>query len=288
MARQALRSLLFVPGDRPDRFEKALSMDADAVVVEWEDGVRPENKVVARQNTLEFLQQDFGVTASVVRVNSLDSEFAEADLAAVRHWPRLPDFLMMPKVESPKDATHWERVFDKHADANATSALIALVETPLGIHRLWDIAHSSRRLAALSFGPVDLSTALGANPSWESLLLARTSVVMAAAGASMMALDGPCLQLDDDESVRAESRRARELGFNGKLVVHPSQLEAVNEVFTPSADELSHALRLLDIAATQGEGAFRVDGRMVDRPVLERARRVVRLQEQIDAKSTPS
>ena len=277
-----LRSLLFVPGDRPDRFDKAIASSADAIVVELEDGVRAANKESARRNARALFEgTDFLGLASVVRVNGADSEHSAADLAALREWPRLPDFLRIPKVESPEHLDRWNRLADEREQA---VGLIALVETPKGVHSLWDIAQSGRRLAALSFGPVDLSTALGAKIGWDSMLLARSSLVMAAAGASLLAIDGPSLRLDDPAAVGAEASRARELGFCGKLVVHPNQLAPVNEAFTPSEDELSSARRLVELAEDHGDGAIRVNGRMVDRPVLERARRVLALAARIAAR----
>jgi len=266
------RSLLFVPGTRPDRFAKALASGADSVCLDLEDGVATGDKERAREEVAGFLAarasggDDPASPELLVRVNGPASDEGRRDVEALVAGP-LPDGVMVPKADAPD-------VLEALGRALAGLPLLPLVETPLALHRAEDIARVPG-VAALLFGGMDLAAELGARFAWEPLLHARSRMVLAAALGGVGALDVPFPDLADEAGLREEALRVAGLGFVGKLAVHPAQVPHLNRAFTPSGDELERALRIVEVAASATEGVFVVDGRMVDRPVVESARRTV-------------
>lgn len=259
------RSLLFVPGDRPDRFEKAASSDTDLVVCDLEDAVSPRSKGTAREEVARWLRE---AGTGAVRVNAVGTSWYAEDCAALEGLPGLVS-VMVPKAEDPASLSELA--------ARLGIPLIALVETALGLHHAHDLA-AVPGVARLAFGSVDFSLDVGCAEDDVALLHARSSLVVAsrAAGAAQP-VDGVTLALDDAEAAGVDAARARRLGFAGKLCVHPRQVAAVNAAFSPSPEEVERARR---VVAAAGEGAAsRVDGQMVDVPVLERSRRTLRQAE---------
>lgn len=257
----SVRSLLFVPGDRPERFEKALHSGADEIVLDLEDAVAPEAKAVARESVHRWLSKR---AQTVVRVNGADTGWYADDVAMLAEHACS---VMVPKSHS---AEHLRAVA---ADLHEDSCVIALVETAAGILAAREIA-AADAVARAAFGSVDLGTELGVDPEdHESLRHARSSLVLASAAANRPApLDGVTTALDDDRKLIDDADRAARMGFGGKLCIHPRQVETVNKRFTPSVEEVAWARAVLD--AVDGRGVAVVDGRMVDKPVVERARRV--------------
>ena len=260
------RSLLFVPGDRPDRFEKAARSGADLVVCDLEDAVSPGSKDAAREEVARWLRE--GGTAAV-RVNALGTPWYAADCAALAGLAGLAA-VMVPKAED-------SRALGELAARPGAVPLIALVETALGLHHALNLA-AVPGVARLAFGAVDFALDTGCAEDDLALLHARSSLVVASRAAGVaQPVDGVTLALDDPEAVRVDAARARRLGFAGKLCVHPGQVAAVNAAFSPSPEEVDRARR---VVAAAGDGAAsRVDGEMVDVPVLERSRRVLRQAE---------
>ena len=275
----ALRSILFVPGDRPERYEKALAAGADAVCIDLEDAVAPECKGEARDAAARFLterraaptqhQRPESSTAApvIVRVNDRNSREGERDAAALAGCPP-PDGFMIPKVRTAADVQGAARQLPK-------AALLPLIETAQGLEHAGDITVASANVAALVFGGFDLAIELGAEPVWEALLHARSRVVHAAALGGVPAVDMPSRDLSEVSGLREEATRARRLGFGGKVAIHPAQIPVIHEVFTPSADEVRRARGILQADRAAGGSAVALAGRMVDRPVVEAARRIL-------------
>ncbi|BCO81759.1 citryl-CoA lyase [Mycobacterium paraintracellulare] len=254
------RSLLFVPGDRPDRFAKAAASGADAVVLDLEDAVAPEAKGNARDAVAEWLAA--GAT-SVVRINGTGTDWHDEDLAMVA---RRECGVMVPKARS---AAHLAEI---SGQLPTDTPLIALIETAPGVLAAAEIC-AADAVARAAFGSVDLGAELGIDPDdHDCLQYARSALVMGSAAAGRAApLDGVTTAVHNDGAVSADAARAVRLGFGGKLCIHPRQVGIVNSRFSPSADELAWARRV--VAAAADGGVRTVDGRMVDKPVIDRAAR---------------
>jgi citrate lyase subunit beta / citryl-CoA lyase len=266
---EAARTLLFVPGSRPDRFGKAAASAADLVVMDLEDAVADADKEAARADVAEWLAGDGAGVGAAVRVNAIGSQHHEADVTAVLGLPGLRA-VVVPMAEDPAAlATLGERL-------GPDVAVVALVETALGVHRAHDRAAAAgvRRLA---FGHLDLAADLGSATDETAMLMARSTLVLASRVAGLPGpVDGTTTTLDDPGAAAADARRARALGFTGKLCIHPNQVVPVGLAFRPTDDELAWARRVLQAAAAGG--VARVDGQMVDAPVILRARNLVALQ----------
>ncbi|MDE2982347.1 MAG: CoA ester lyase [Gemmatimonadota bacterium] len=274
------RSLLFVPGDRPDRCDKAMVAGADAVCVDLEDAVGPAAKAGARDSVAAFLAKWAGPAATgadpgqgrappvIVRVNDPDSEEGQRDAAALTGAPR-PDGFMIPKVTDAREIRSAQQLLGDNIP------LLPIIETAAGLENAVHIGAASPAVAALMFGGFDLSAELGAEPKWEPLLYARSRVVHAAAMSGLDTIDMPSRDFRDLTRLRDEAEKAGRLGFTGKVAIHPAQIPVIHDVFTPSPEEVEQARRIVEADRAAGGGAVSLDGRMVDRPVVEAARRVL-------------
>ena len=267
------RSMLFVSGEVPERFDKALAAGADLVCLDLEDAVRPELKRTARERVFAWAAAHRGAPIGV-RLNLLRSPRGLDDVAALSASELVFDFLLLPKVEHPEDLSlihAW--VGDRF------ERLVALVETPLGIENVAPIAaavgRGAPKLHALMLGGADLSVELGCEFGWDGLLHARARLVNAARASGLQAWDVPHLDVGDVEGLRAETRRAAALGFGCKTAIHPRQVPVIHEAFAPAAADLAWARDLLASPGASEGGAFLFQGRMVDAPVLAKARRLV-------------
>ena len=268
----ACRSILFVPGDRPDRYEKALAAGADAVCIDLEDAVPSARKAQARGEVVEFLGRWGGGdshrrTRLIVRINDLGSEVGWGDLHAIADGPR-PDGVMVPMVR----ATVEVGVVAERTEEEV--AVLPLIETARGLEHAVEIG-AVEAVAGLVFGGFDLALELGAEPEWEPLLYARSRVVHAAAVSGLPAYDMPSRDYRDMRELREEAGRGRALGFAGKTAIHPAQIRVIHEVFTPSREEVERARAIVEADRGADGGAVGMGGRMVDRPVVEAARRVL-------------
>ncbi|WP_181765180.1 HpcH/HpaI aldolase/citrate lyase family protein [Streptomyces albidus (ex Kaewkla and Franco 2022)] len=284
------RALLFVPGDRPDRIAKALATSADAVAVDFEDAVGDAEKASARAATADAFSglPDAPRPAVYVRINDLDTSEAEEDLAAVASMltaTRLAG-LIVPKAESSKEIGLLQGVLTTAERAAriepGSLALIPIIETARGVLEAAATAAASPRVRTLLFGTLDLAGELGVEPTVEGreLLHARSQVVLAARAAGLAGpLDGPYPALDDEAGLIRSSTAARELGYTGRVVLHPAQVGPVQRLFAPTDSELVRAREVLaayEEAQKQGVGALRLpDGTFVDRPVVNRAAALV-------------
>lgn len=257
------RSYLFVPGDRPDRFDKAHQSGADAVILDLEDSVSGPHKQAARDAVWQALDPD---QPSLVRVNAMATEWFEADFEAVMRPGLLG--IVLPKAENP--ATIAELVGRAQG-----AALVLLVETALGV---WNVRRMAdvKGVTRLAFGAIDFQIDARVEGDREALIYARSRIVLASRVAGLPApIDGVTVALADPRRLGADVEYARRLGFGAKLCVHPAQVDPVNRGFGPSAAEVTWAERVVDAAATAETAAFQLDGELVDIPVIERARRIL-------------
>ena len=277
-----IRSLLFVPGTRQDRFAKAMHAGADAVAFDLEDSVEAGQKEKARGLIAEFLSTPPASAAlRLVRFNPVPTAFGEADLAFFKDVEGV-DGILLPKVETPGMLETVARVFAARVPSRPIPPLLPLLESPRAILRAADIASADAPIAALLFGAEDLTArlAIARTVDGEELLVARSQIALAAAAAGAEAIDAVFTNLDDLDALRRDGERARALGFRGKMAVHPRQVPVINDVFTPSPAEVDRARRVVeayDAALAAGEGVTRMGNQMVELPVVERARRMLAL-----------
>ena len=257
---------LFVPGDREDRFDRAAGSGADEVILDLEDAVPPEHKDSARESVASWLD---GLGTGWVRINGAGTGWQGRDLAAVRDCVGLRG-VVVAKAEDPDGLTAVREQLPSGA------GVVALVESALGIDQATAMARSGAA-DRLAFGSIDFAVDIGADETDESLLLARSSLVMASRlGALPPPLDGVTVSATDATEAHEAASRARSLGFGGKLCIHPRQIGPVTEGFQPTEAQLVWATRVLETAVDQeGVGAFTMDGQMIDRPVLARAHSIV-------------
>ena len=268
----AFRSILFVPGDRPDRYEKALAAGADAVCIDLEDAVAEAGKAEAREAVMEFLQGSGSGdpprrTCLLVRINDPATGLGQDDLEAIADGPR-PDALMVPMVRSAAE------VAAAVGKTGVGLPVLPLIETAGGLDRAVGIG-AVTGVEGLVFGGFDLALELGADPVWEPLLYGRSRVVHAAAMNRVPAYDMPSRDFREMSVLREEARRTRSLGFAGKTAIHPAQIPVIHEVYAPSREEVERALAIVEADRGAEGGAVGVAGCMVDRPVVEAARRVL-------------
>jgi citrate lyase beta subunit len=268
-----LRSLLFVPGSRPERVAKALASGADAVCIDLEDAVAAAEKAEARKVAAGFLGETGG-PARVVRINRLGSAEGLRDLLAILAALPAEGIVFLPKVESAGEVALVDSLL---AEAGLALGIGILIETTEGLEHAAEIAIASPRIAFLMFGGADLAGELGTAIADAPLLYGRSRVVAAAVRAGVQVLDMPALDFRDAEAVGKESARARALGFTGKAAIHPGNVAAVNAAFMPSAEEVAAAGRVVAAAKASSAGVVVVDGKMVDRPVVRAAERVIAL-----------
>ena len=279
------RSVLYVPASNARALEKARTLPADAVVLDLEDGVAPDAKPAARAAAVAAVA-GLAPREVVIRVNHASTPWGPADLeAAARSGAHA---VLLPKVESPAEVREAEAALAR-AGAPATLALWALLETPRGILAADAIAGASQRLACLVAGTTDLTAALSARhvAGRAPVLVGLSLIVLAARAHGLAALDGVSLALDDAAGFEAECAQGRDLGFDGKTLVHPRTLEAANRVFAPGAAEVERARRVLAAhaeAVAAGRGVAVLDGRLVEALHAEEARRLVALAEAITAR----
>jgi citrate lyase beta subunit len=279
-----LKSLLFMPGDDIRKIEKGATIGADAVVMDLEDGVALNRKQVARETTRRALTGvAFGRTARLVRLNAITSGLLDDDLAQTIEGQ--PDGYVLPKVESAETIRRVSNQLENSERARGWLVggigLWAVIETARGVMKLDEIASSDARLVALALGSEDFAGDIGATRTregWE-IFYARSAVITAAAAYNLQAIDTVFVDLNDLDGLRAEAQFALQLGYTGKLAIHPKQVAVINEVFTPSAAEVARAqqlMRVFEEQQRQGTGAFAFEGQMVDMPMVRAAQKVLR------------
>ena len=260
------RSLLFVPGNRRDRFEKAIAAGADAVCIDLEDAVAHSDKAMGRQAVVDFLA-GAGLQGLGFRINGLDSPYWRDDCAALQGAPAA--FAMIPKVDSAEQVAAVRSTFGV-----AAPGLWPIIESVRGLRAVWDIA-ASPGVEGLLFGAYDLSADIGCEPTWDSLLYARGRTVAAAAHARVDLLEAPWLDVRDDAGLRQAAKAAKAMGFTGASCIHPRQVGPVREVFSPTEEEVRQARRVIDAFDAADQGVVLLDGKLIELPVVRAARNVL-------------
>jgi citrate lyase subunit beta-like protein len=276
------RALLYMPGDDWKKIAKSVTLGVDCICMDMEDGVAVNRKAEARATIAKALQElDFGKSEKLARINSVGSGWEKDDIAAV--LPYRPDGIVIPKIES-LDQIQWGSEIIEMAELkygwpiNSIRMLVG-VETAKGILNLREIA-SHPRLDGIIFGGEDFAASVGAIRSRDAteLLYARQAVIVACAAFDIQAIDIVTIDFKDIESLRAESEFGAPLGYAGKQVIHPAQVDPVQTAFTPSDVAIAHAKQIVESfepSQKEGKGAFALDGKMIDMPLVKNAQKVL-------------
>ena len=275
------RSFIFTPGLNPDMFPKAIASGADMVCIELEDGIAIKDKDEARKNTIEALKTlevKSGVEL-VVRVNCQRTKFGLLDLEAFISSNLKVKAIMLPKV---KTSDEIKFIDDLLTDCNLDTDLHVIMETNEALQNIYDIAHSSKRIVALYFGGVDMAAELRVPNSYENLLYARSKLVHAGASVGIDVIDVPYLDLEDMDGMKKEAELVRDLGFTGKGSIHPKQINILNEIFTPSKEEISKAKKIVDQFNESNTGLVVIDGKLIEKPVLREMQRKILIADKIN------
>lgn len=279
------RNMLFLPGNNPNMLINANCLGADAVIFDLEDAVSPAEKDAARllvRNTIRYM--DFSGCETIVRINSADTEYWREDLETI--LPEKPDLILVPKVSVPEDVLKVEEYMslleEKHDIEKGTIGIMPLIETALGVENSFYIASCSKRVKALLLGAEDLTADLQCKRTREGreIEYSRTRLVVAARAAGIDVYDTPFTDVNDDEGIEADAALAKSLGFDGKASISPRHLDVINAVFSPSLEDIDYAYQVMDaikLAKEQGKGAIALRGKMIDAPIVARAKRTLEM-----------
>jgi (S)-citramalyl-CoA lyase len=275
------RSFIFTPGLNPEMFPKALASGADMVCIELEDGIAIKDKDEARKNTINALKnlKINNDVELVVRVNCQRTKPGLLDLEAFISSKLNVKALMLPKVKTPDEITF---IDDLLTDCNMDTDLHVIMETNEALENIYDIAHASKRIVALYFGGVDMAAELRVPNSYENLIYARSKLVHAGASVGIDVIDVPYLDLEDMDGMKKEAELVRNLGFTGKGSIHPKQINILNEVFTPSKEEIIKAKRIIDQFNASDTGLVVIDGKLIEKPVLREMKRRILVADKIN------
>ena len=277
------RSMLFLPGNNPNMLINGSCLGADAVIFDLEDAVAPAEKDAARilvRNTMRYM--DFHGCEMIVRINSVDTPYWKRDMDAV--VPQKPGMLLLPKTGCAADIlqadAYLTELEEKLGFAPNTVGLMALIETAMGVENAFAIATAAKRVRALFLGAEDLTADLQCKRTKEGreIEYARTRLVVAARAAGIAVYDTPFTDVNDDEGIWTDAHYAKSLGFNGKASISPRHVEAINSVFSPTMKEIEYAYEVMDaieLAKQQGKGAIALHGKMIDAPIVARARQTI-------------
>jgi citrate lyase subunit beta-like protein len=276
------RALLYMPGDNWKMITKSVTLGVDSICMDMEDGTAINKKGEARTTIAKALQElDFGTSEKLARINSVGSGWEKDDIEAV--LPHHPDGIVIPKVESFEQVEWASRIIEdaelKHGWKLNSIRILIGVETAKGILNLKEIA-AHPRLDAIIFGGEDFAASIGAVRTKDAieLLYARQAVIVACAAYDLQALDIVTIDYKNLEALKVESEFGARLGFSGKQVIHPNQVPVVQEAFTPSAEAIAYARRIVETFETsqkEGKGAYALDGKMIDMPLLKNAQKVL-------------
>ena len=272
-----------MPGDDRRKIEKATTLGVDSICMDMEDGVAMNRKAEARAVIAQAMKElDFGTSERCIRINSIGSGMEKYDLAAA--LTANPDSIVVPKIETAEQVKWVSDHIETHELAShkdiGTVRLLVGVETAKGILNLKEIAEADKRLEAIIFGGEDYAASVGAVRTKEAieLLYARQATVTACAANDLQAIDIVFIDFKDPEGLRVEADQAAGFGFSGKQIIHPNQVPVVQEAFTPSDSAIEYAKRILESfesSQKEGKGAYALDGRMIDMPLLKNAQKVL-------------
>ena len=280
---QSRRALLYMPGDDRRKIEKATTLGVDSICMDMEDGVAANKKAEARAVIAQAMKElDFGMSERCIRINSIGSGLEKRDLLAA--LATNPDSIVVPKIET-ADQVKWisEHIESYELSGNLNIGAIRLlvgVETAKGILNLKEIAEADKRLEAIIFGAEDYAASVGATRTKEGteVLYARSAIVTACAANDLQAIDMVYIDFRDLEGLRLEAEQGAGLGFSGKQIIHPNQVLPVQEAFTPSEEAIEYAKRVVESfeeSQKKGKGAYALDGKMIDMPLLKNAQKVL-------------
>ncbi|MFD5268824.1 HpcH/HpaI aldolase/citrate lyase family protein [Streptomyces sp. NPDC058335] len=262
------RAWIITPGLRRERFAAARSSGAGVALVDIEDSVAMQDKQLARTTAEQFFERPGAPCTLGVRMNSPLTLEGAKDLVAMAAYTAKPDLVLVPKTESARDIELVAGVLD---DEGYTPDIWALIETPRAFDRLPAILRAPR-LGGVVFGSADYAATVRCGLGWDALVYARSALINAATAAKIPAVDAPVYELDSPDALRREAEKAKELGFYGKGAVHPRQATIINEVFTPSGDEIAHARAIVAAGVKSGNGVTSVNGQMIGTPFFAAAR----------------
>lgn len=292
---ELLRSLVFVPGNRPNMLERALSFPADIVMVDLEDSVPPAEKTAAAALAAQWVPTLAAAGRRVmVRVNSLDTGLTASELDAVVS-PELAG-ISIGKGNSAWDLQQVDRLLapleTRISLPPGSLRVIPWIETAKAIVNVHKMAGASARIAAIAFGAEDYTNDMGITRTdfGDECYYARAAVAIAARAAGVAALDGPFVRFRDPDGLRQDAAAARQLGYTGKFAIHPAQIDLINATFTPHPDDIAYARRVVaewQAAEAAGRGSLSIDGRMVDVPVVKRAQNLLAQVAQIETPNQP-
>ncbi len=261
-----IQSMLFVPGNKPERFAKALASGADSVCIDLEDAVPAEMKLASRKSAIEAVGLDARVA---IRVNALSTRDGFADLLALANTDRRPSLVYLPMVEDEAEVRIAASVL-----ADPSVSFVPLIETVRGLTNAAAIA-ANPNVAMLMFGGADFSAQLGVDLSWEPLVVARSQLVMACAQVGKGAIDVPWIHFEDMAGLTEETRKAKALGFVAKGAIHPAQIAPIHDVYRPTPEQIEEAKEAEKVFREAGGAAVRFRGRMLDTPVMNRYRQIL-------------
>lgn len=281
------RSMLFIPGNTPNLLINGNCLGADMVIFDLEDAVSPDEKDSARvlvRNTLRYL--DFSALGTIVRINSVDTPYWQKDLDEI--LPLKPNMIMLPKSGTAEDIrtvdAYMSSLEKKQGLETNSVRLMPLIETALGVENAFAIASASSRVQAIFLGAEDLTADLRCKRTKEGkeIEYARTRLVVAARAANVDVYDTPFTDVNDDEGIRVDAEHAKALGFTGKASISPRHVDVINEVFSPSQKDIDYAYEVMDAirrAKEQGRGAIALHGKMIDAPIVSRAKQTIEAAE---------
>ena len=275
------RSFIFTPGLKPEMFPKAIESGADMVCIELEDVIAIKDKDEARKNTIDALRtlEVKNDVELVVRINCQRTKFGLLDLEAFISSKIKVKALMLPKVKTPEEITF---IDDLLTDCNLDTDLHVIMETNEAPENIYDIAHASKRIVALYFGGVDMAAELRVENKPENLVYARSKLVHAGASVGVDVIDVPYLDLENMDGLKKEAEFVKNLGFTGKGSIHPKQINILNEIFTPSQKEISHAKKIIDQFNKSDTGLVVIDGKLIEKPVLREMQRKILVADKIN------
>ena len=284
------RSRIYLPGNSPRMIQKGPHLGADAVILDLEDSVSPEEKDAARILVARAIETlDFGGSEVMVRINPIHAGGLD-DLPVV--LAAGPDSIVVPKCESRDDVLTVDSAINDFNPGKSV-AILPMIETAKGILNAYEVASASTRVDAVTFGGEDFTQDIGATRTKEGreIFWGRSMLVIAAKAAGVQALDTVFSDLTDEQGLRRDTQMIKEMGFDGRAAVHPAQIEIIHEVFTPTETEIRHATDVVfaaEKARREGLGVAVVKGKMVDKPIIQRAEKIIRIAERLDLPIPPS
>ncbi|CDZ77523.1 Malyl-CoA lyase [Legionella massiliensis] len=268
-------ALLFTPGNKPERFAKGLNSGANGLILDLEDAVPEAEKEQARDNVLQFLNGETPDSVyTIIRINHIKTNAGLRDLLALKDADYHCDAILYPKTESAEELKIIYELLNLEA---RNIKLLALIETTKGANQISATVNAAPFLAGLVFGAADYCADAGCELTWESLLFPRYQVVQAAALAKIAAIDSPFFDFANEEKLVSETMEVKALGFKGKLAIHPKQVDAIKRCFTPSAEQVEKARKIIALYEEAGGKACQYQGEMIDVPVYRHAQQLVQL-----------